>query len=234
MSALHQAVRDGRLDEVRRLIVSGKVDINEKDSMKRTALHLACWKGNLEIVKLLLQAKVNVDSLAMDDFTALHFAAQQANTVDIIKELHKKDKNLIKMRVSKGNKTALHLAIAKGDLSVIRCLLELGSDVMSKTGTGQTTLEIAKAEEVFNLVKEFYEGKIKAKAGVIDKQTGLSADGFGIGEEDVMDNTDSLGVSLEHDANGEEELSVKKRKLSSEGDEGTTAIVKFHLKLDDQ
>ena len=126
---MHTAARENAIEELQNLIVTGKYDINEKDGMKRTPLHLACWAGNVEVVKLLIRSKAKTDAIASDNFTALHFAT---NT-EIIKALVKSNKALLHARVSKGNKTALHMAVSKGNIEIVQCLIDLGSDVTAKT-----------------------------------------------------------------------------------------------------
>ena len=58
MSAIHDAIKEENVEKVRSLIASG-CDINAQDSFRRTPLHLAAWKGNSEIVQLLITAKAN-------------------------------------------------------------------------------------------------------------------------------------------------------------------------------
>ncbi len=58
MENIHQAVKDEDISLVRTLIASG-ANVNEQDSSRRTPLHLAAWRGNTEIVQLLLRADAN-------------------------------------------------------------------------------------------------------------------------------------------------------------------------------
>jgi ankyrin repeat protein len=57
-SNLHKATIDGDLMLVRRLIRAG-ADVNERDSMGRTALHYAASDGNLEIMRFMIRAGVD-------------------------------------------------------------------------------------------------------------------------------------------------------------------------------
>jgi ankyrin repeat protein len=116
---MHTAARENSTEEMKFLIVSGNYDLNAKDIMKRTPLHMACWAGNVDIVKLLLNAKAKTDALAIDNFTPLHFATN----VDIIKLLIKNNKQLLAARISKGNKTALHIAVSKGNVEVLSLVI---------------------------------------------------------------------------------------------------------------
>jgi hypothetical protein len=156
-NAMHQAARSNDLEGMQQLLVAGMHDVNAKDGMQRTPLHLACWAGHADMVKLLLRHHAKPGALAADNFTALHFA----HHVEIIKALVKKDKHLVKARVSKGNKTALHLAIPKGNVEVVACLLDAGSDVTAKTGSGQTCLELAKTDDMYNFLKARYQERIE-------------------------------------------------------------------------
>ena len=51
-----QAASEGDQEEVRALLEFGNIDLDEGDYDRRTALHLACGEGRLEIVELLCNA----------------------------------------------------------------------------------------------------------------------------------------------------------------------------------
>jgi hypothetical protein len=57
-SDIFTAVRNGDIGQVGSYIASGG-DINIQDSTRRTPLHLAAWKGNAELVQMLLRAKAS-------------------------------------------------------------------------------------------------------------------------------------------------------------------------------
>ena len=168
MLPMHVAARENKVEEMQNLIVTGKYDINEKDFMKRTPLHMASWAGNVEIVKLLIRSKAKTDAIANDNFTALHFATN----VEVIKQLVKSNKALLHTRVSKGNKTALHIAVSKGNIEIVQCLIDLGSDVTAKTSSGQSCLELAKNDEIYSLIKNILQNKIEKQQEIIEKRTG--------------------------------------------------------------
>ena len=200
--AMHKAARDNNADEMQALIVSGKYDINERDSMKRTPLHLASWSGHTEIVKLLLQSKAKTDLLANDNFSALHFASR----AEIIKLLVKSNKALLAGRVSKGNKTALHLAIPKGNIEVVKCLIDLGSDITAKTSSGQGCLELAKSDEMYALFKCLLQEKIDKQQEIIDKRLEQSssialqraANSDAVAPAKVAEHQESSDLHLQH------------------------------------
>lgn len=70
-----RVIVDGNIGAVRKLLATGKVDINGFDEAGCTPLHFACDRGVTEIAALLLQAGANVRAVDSDGSTALHFAA---------------------------------------------------------------------------------------------------------------------------------------------------------------
>lgn len=76
--ALHNAAREGNVDEVAKLIAQG-ADLSIRDKLSRTPLHLAAWSGQLECCKALIAEGADKASAAQDDTTALHFAAQKGH-----------------------------------------------------------------------------------------------------------------------------------------------------------
>lgn len=79
--ALHTAIQQQDLEQIKS-ILKGKVNvITEKDEHKRTALHVAAAKGNTEIFELLLNKSKKLDINIQDEhgWTPLHFAASKAS-----------------------------------------------------------------------------------------------------------------------------------------------------------
>lgn len=155
MSQLHDAVRNESIDDVKTALLSSEIDINRVDNHNRTALHLAAWRNNIEILNILISFKANINATAMDNFTAVHFAAQNSNGSEFIKILIKNDKKLLDQRIKKDHKTALHLAVSKGNKDVARCLIELGADILAKTNNGRTPYDFIKNDD--NEMKEILQ-----------------------------------------------------------------------------
>ena len=133
---------------------------------------MEAWTGNKEIIQILLRANATATDKAADAFTPLHFVVQsQSNeAADCVRVLIKANKSLMNQRISKGNKSALHLAAIKGNEKVILTLIELGADVNATTSSGQTYLELIKSEELKNeIVRKIEEINNKKLEKTVEK-----------------------------------------------------------------
>lgn len=160
--SLHDLVKVvGNAEAIKEKIVTG-ANVDEIDKLRRTPVHMASWSGNLEALQLLVRANANLGAKAMDGFTPLHFAAQSVSpeAPACIRFLVKKNKGLLNQRITKGNKSALHLAASKGSVPNVTTLLELGADMTAKTTSGQTAAELSKTPEVKALFTSFTAQKV--------------------------------------------------------------------------
>ena len=136
------AAATGKLDIVQECIRQG-VDKNAKNMNRMTALHIASWNGNLEIVKYLIET-CHVDKEAKNNNgrTALHCASANGH-LEIVKYL------IEKCRVDKEAKnnygsTSLHCASANGHLEIVKYLVENGHiDKDAKDSDGRSAHDLA-------------------------------------------------------------------------------------------
>jgi ankyrin repeat protein len=127
-----------------------RININCRiDSMGRTALHLAAFRGDLKKLQKLIEygADMDVQDTRLD--TPLHCC------IRILPEAFKADricKTLLKRKANihlrnKSEQTALHQACIVGDLRFIDPLLQAGSDVYALDIHGKLPLQYCKKQK---------------------------------------------------------------------------------------
>ena len=104
--------------------------LKASDQNGNTAYHEAAGRGNIKILKMLLNAEKKVDYKNEDDQTPLHLASA-AGRVKCIRILLKADHNLMLDDDADAN-TALHLACSGGHEHAVECLIELGAKVNAR------------------------------------------------------------------------------------------------------
>ncbi|TKY48461.1 Ankyrin repeat-containing protein [Spatholobus suberectus] len=118
------------------------------------ALHIAAKQGDLDVLKILMEAHPE-SSMTVDpsNTTALHTAAIQGHT-EIVKFLLEEGSSLATIARSNG-KTALHSAARNGHLQVVKALLEKEPGVATRTDKkGQTALHMAVKGQNLAVVEE--------------------------------------------------------------------------------
>lgn len=114
---------------------------NHADAYGNTSLHHACWNGQSEVVKVLLEkAADRVNDLNDDGESPLLLAARKSNLT------------IAEMLITAGAKpditnlngiSPLHVAAGNGDLFMGKALLNAGAGINQKTSDGQTPLILA-------------------------------------------------------------------------------------------
>ena len=139
------------------LIENNKKDIEKKDIEKKdiekkdieidfknkegyTPLMIASYKGNTDIVKLLLEYNASVDITNNYNYTALIYVCIYGN-LDVVKILleHKADM-YIETKLEKNYLTTLMIACSQNYTEIVRILLENGYDPNYKNQRGETAL----------------------------------------------------------------------------------------------
>lgn len=132
------ASHKGQADNVVQLINKGaKVAVTKYG---RSPLHLAAYKGHIEVVRILLKAGCDLDIQDDGEQTALHRAAVVGNS-DIISALIQEGCALD--RQDKDGNTALHEVSWHGFSQSVKLLVKAGANVHAKNKAGNTALHLA-------------------------------------------------------------------------------------------
>lgn len=77
--SIHDAVRTGNSQKMMEIISKRPDRVNEKDDFGTTPLHIAVEKGNIPIIKQLIQKGAEVNAKDNDGRTPLDFLAMRPN-----------------------------------------------------------------------------------------------------------------------------------------------------------
>lgn len=152
---LYVAAEYGCVDLVREMIKyydSEVAGIKAKNGFD--AFHIATKQGDLETIKVLMEAQPEL-SMTFDqtNTTALHTASEQGH-IDVVKFLLEKNSSMA--TIAKSNlKTALHSCARKGHLEVMKALLEKVPEIATRADKkGQTALHMAAKGQNVEIINE--------------------------------------------------------------------------------
>ncbi|KAI3523041.1 hypothetical protein L1887_01096 [Cichorium endivia] len=118
------------------------------------AFHIATKQGDLEVLKVLMEAQPEL-SMTFDqtNTTALHTASEQGH-IEVVKFLLEKNSSMA--TIAKSNlKTALHSCARKGHLEVMKALLEKVPEIATRADKkGQTALHMAAKGQNVEIINE--------------------------------------------------------------------------------
>jgi len=123
---LHDAARDGDLEQVRALI-DGGADLDAKSINGETALNMAILDGHVAVAGLLIDGGADVDGRNTGGFTPLH-AAAYVNSVEIAEQLLSRGAD-INDQMNKAGVTPLSVASEEGHSGVVKALIKHGADL---------------------------------------------------------------------------------------------------------
>jgi uncharacterized protein len=138
---LAEEASQGNIETVRSLL-DQNADVNAAQGDGMTALHWAAFRDDLDLAKLLLERKANVEAeTRVDSITPLVLASRNGSAamIDV----------LLKAGADSNKPTSTHVtplmsAAAAGDVSALKALLDGGADVNARESTnGQTALMFA-------------------------------------------------------------------------------------------
>jgi len=151
-SILYAAAKRGRVDLLDTFLSKSKglLDVNAKDNAGMTALHIAALRGQFAACEFLLQkADVAVMGLSFDGSTALHFlVGHHIIEPTPIAEFRRvlqlmMDKGLFINAQDKHGNTALHNAVMRGSVKMIKSFMKFHPSVDVQNNLGETPLHKA-------------------------------------------------------------------------------------------
>ena len=157
-SPLARAAIQADLDELQALVDAG-ADLNAKDALGRTALHMAAFYGQLKVTELLIDRGADVNVKDRVGMTPLHVAVLSGGRQEVELLLEKKAGINIK---SDAGQTALHLAAAAGQQKLSKFLIEHGGDPKILDTDGKPPLFYAiqnKHPQTTALLKQYSDEK---------------------------------------------------------------------------
>ncbi len=158
LGQLYNAITYEDVPKVKAALAAGIEWANDgKTDHQFSALHFAVGhtsSNGVEILKLLLASKVDVNARAEYRRTPLRFAAQSGNTVAVkLLVEHKADVDA----QQRDRKTPLHLAASNGSVEIAKMLIESKADVNARDLYKNTPLMcavVAKHKEVETLLRQ--------------------------------------------------------------------------------
>lgn len=151
------AVREGSTRVFNLLLQAKEIKLDARSRNGDTALMLAAYKGNLAVVRALLDKGAEPNQTG---WTALHYAATVGNN-DIVGLLL--DRSAYIDAESPNQTTPIMMAARGGHILTVKLLLDEGADATLKNGAGMTAIDFAKAGG-FNDIVEGLTFRLK-KAG---------------------------------------------------------------------
>ncbi|XP_067669958.1 fibronectin type 3 and ankyrin repeat domains protein 1-like [Haliotis asinina] len=138
---LHYVCREGNLGEVKRILDTGRADVNSGGGGGRTPVMAAAWWGHRDVVKLLVSEGGDVSLLDDDGHNILHWACMGGDrkTVEFVLSLDGVDVN---SRDVVGW-TPVMSAAGGGHRDVVELLVSRGADVSLVDGGGNNILHYA-------------------------------------------------------------------------------------------
>ena len=177
-----------------------------------TAMHVAAFSGNLDILKELINQGADINAENNDEETILHLAAgAQKPNIELVKHLLESKGIKQKLEAKEKNGcTAMHISAFNGNLEILKELINQCADINAKNNDEETILHLASRTEKPNieLVKHLLESKeIKQKleAKAKDGLTAMHLAAF-YGNLEILEELIKQGADINAENNAKETI----------------------------
>ena len=155
---IFEIARSGTLEHLKESIQKDFNCVNYTDANGFSPLILACYKGNIEVAKLLIDTVRDINYQSQEG-TAL-MAAVMRNNLELIHLFISKNANI--NLTNANGVTALMLAIQFKRAEIIKIFLENNINLSLKDNDGKSAFEYAintNDQEIINLIKNYINQK---------------------------------------------------------------------------
>ena len=152
------------------ILIESGAKLEAKDNNGSTAIHIAAYYGQTEIVKALIDLGAKLEATIRSKNTALHFAALKGHT-ETVKALIERGAKL--EATTRVKSTALHYAALKGHTETVKALIAAKANLEAKDNKGATALLCAAFCGHIETVKALIERGAKLEAKNNEKLTAL-------------------------------------------------------------
>lgn len=137
---VYAAARDGDVDALMKALELGG-SIREQTGSRSTPLHIAASRGHAAVLRVLIDAGIEVDARNENSCTALHWAARRSANVEIVKMLIAAGADVNAQDTMWGD-TPLHDAADNGNDEIVGVLLQAGANTRLRNKAGKAPGEI--------------------------------------------------------------------------------------------
>ena len=130
--------------------------INQKNNKGVIALHYASLKGNIKIIKLLIENNANINEVTNTKLNIIHFAAQ-GNQPNSIVFFHENYPELNLDSKEEEGKTPFHFACFYKNEEVVLYLINFGININEQDNSGFTPLHIAIINKNIRIIKRLLQ-----------------------------------------------------------------------------
>ena len=148
--------RSGSLEEMKALYTIDSDTINKVNKNKHTPLILACYRGNIEVAKFLIDNVDNLDFVSGEGSALM--AAIYAGQIELAKLLVRKGSN--PNIADLNGTTALHYAVRLEDEELVKLLLSKGAKSNVKNSSNQSPMDIAVIKKNKQLIEILKKGML--------------------------------------------------------------------------